>query len=162
MIRDATQADAAAIAAIYNPFVKDSAVTFEVDEVPEEEIARRIHERRTGGLPFIVWEEDGQVAAYAYASPYGTREAFARTVELSTYLDPAFNGRGIGTRIYQDLIERCRELGMHLLVGRVALPNPASQSLHAKCGFELAGVLPQAGYKFGRFHDLAYYTRLLD
>ena len=51
---------------------------------------------------------------------------------------------------------------MHLLVGRVALPNPASQSLHAKCGFELAGVLPQAGYKFGRFHDLAYYTRLLD
>ena len=84
MIRDATQADAAAIAAIYNPFVKDTAVTFEVDAVPEEEIARRIHERRTGGLPFIVWEEDGQVAAYAYASPYGAREAFARTVELST------------------------------------------------------------------------------
>lgn len=163
MIRPATPADAPAIAAIYNPYVRDTTITFETEHVSADVMAGRIREVLEGGYPYLVWTaDDGTVTGYAYAHRFHERAAYARTAELSVYLDAAHTGRGVGTQLYTELIERCRQRGIHLVVALVALPNPASAGMQARAGMELRGVLPEAGFKLGEWRDVGYYARVLN
>lgn len=163
MIRSATESDAAAIAAIYNPYVRDTTITFETEEVSVDDMAGRIRGVLAAGYPYLVWvSPDDAVLGYAYAHRFHERAAYAHTAELSIYLDAAATGRGIGTQLYAELIERCRKMGLHLVVALVALPNPASAAMQARAGLALRGVLPQAGFKQGRWLDVGYYARVLD
>ena len=160
-IRDAASKDAASIAAIYNEHVRGTIVTFELDAVGDDEMARRIADVQARGLPWLVAEEGEEVVGYAYAGPWKARAAYARTVETSIYLAGAAWGRGLGKLLYMALIERLRVAGMHALIGGVSLPNPASVRMHEALGFEYVGSFREVGCKFGRWIDVGYWQRVL-
>jgi L-amino acid N-acyltransferase YncA len=152
--------DAARICDIYNHYVRETVITFEESPVLEAEMARRISEI-TARLPWLVWETDAGVQGYAYATPWKSRAAYRHAVESSIYLAPGATGRGLGTRLYADLIADLRARGLHCVIGGAALPNPASVSLHEKLGFEKVAEFRQVGFKFGRWIDVAYWELLL-
>jgi phosphinothricin acetyltransferase len=147
--------DAAACLAIYAPFVTGSPITFEAAPPPVSEFAARI-EHYSHTHAFLVAEEDGMVAGFAYASPHRERAAYRWTAETSVYLDPNYHGRGIGTALYEQLLALLRTQGMRLALGGVTLPNDASIALHRRCGFVQIGVFPNVGWKGGAWRDVAW------
>lgn len=161
-IRDAHDGDAAAIAAIYNVHVRDTIVTFELDEVGADEMARRMAQVRELGLPWLVLEDRGIVIGYAYGGQWKARAAYARTVESSIYLGDAAIGRGLGKQLYAELIERLRDCGIHVVIGGVSLPNAASVALHEGLGFEAIGAFREVGWKLGRWIDVGYWQLRLE
>lgn len=161
-IRDAVDGDAAAVATIYNVHVRDTIVTFELDEVDANEMARRMTQVRDLGLPWLVLEEHGVVIGYAYGGQWKARAAYARTVESSIYLADAACGRGLGKCLYMELIERLRTCGIHAVIGGVSLPNAASVALHEGLGFEAIGAFREVGWKLGRWIDVGYWQLRLD
>lgn len=159
-IRAATPSDASAILAIYAPFVRDTAITFEDDVPTLQDMENRI----TGILEnhaYLVAVEDDQVVGYAYGSPFKPRSAYRFTAEVSVYIAPSHHGRGIARALYEALIAALHDRGMHTLVAIVALPNPASDALHRTCGFSKTGELHNVGYKMGGWHDVAFYEKHL-
>jgi phosphinothricin acetyltransferase len=161
IIRAAGAADAAAIAAIYEPFVTGTVITFESDPPGADEIAGRMSARPL--LPWLVAEDDGDVVGYAYCSPYRTRPAYRWSLESSVYVRDERQGQGIGRQLYARLFDEVRDLGYLLVHGAVALPNAASVALHESMGFTSIGVHTSVGYKFGRWHDVGWWQlRLAD
>ncbi|WP_430868087.1 GNAT family N-acetyltransferase [Demequina aurantiaca] len=157
MIRNATPADAVAIAALYDYYVRETVITFELDPVPAEEIARRITSVQELNLPWLVTEEDGEVVGFAYASPYRPRAAYVHSVEVSIYLRHGIQGRGVGGALYRELLARLRELPVHLALSLVALPNDASVALHERLGFTFAGTFTEVGRKFDQWIDVGHW-----
>jgi len=160
MIRPVSLSDAPAIAEIYNPYIRDTVITFEETPVTAEEIAQRI-EKVTATYPWIVWEEKGRVVGYAYGSTWRTRHAYRFAVESAIYLDLNFRGRGIGKPLYQALIQELRGRGFHSLLGCLALPNEASVALHESLDFIKVGHMKEAGWKFERWVDVGFWELLL-
>lgn len=158
MLRDCTTHDAAPLCGIYNYYVEHTIVTFEETALSPDEMARRIADV-TGRFPWLVWEQDGTVLGYAYATSWKTRSAYRHSVETTIYLDPAATGKGIGTQLYQSLLDRLRPLDIHCAVGGIALPNAASVALHEKLGFASIGQFREIGLKFGRWIDVGYWER---
>lgn len=162
MIRTALRSDAAAIARIYNHYVRTSVVTFEEQAVAPAEIAARIAEVESASLPWRVVVEDGEVAGYAYAGKWKGRCAYRFSVESTVYVDPLRLGRGLGTRLYADLLAILRQRRLHSAIGGIALPNAASVALHQKLGFRKVAHFPEVGFKFDRWIDVGYWQVLLD
>ncbi|MFO0600375.1 MAG: arsinothricin resistance N-acetyltransferase ArsN1 family B [Myxococcaceae bacterium] len=158
-IRDATVADAAAIQAIYAPYVRETFISFELEPPEPSEIARRIDEVQRQSLPWLVAVEGEQVAGYAYASRHRERAAYATSVDVAVYLAPTSRGRGLGKALYAALFERLEALGKHMAFAGIALPNEASVRLHAALGFTPVGVYREVGFKFGRYHDVGWWQR---
>ncbi len=156
LLRDCTARDATPVAAIYNHYVERTIVTFEEAAVPADEMVRRIVDV-TGRFPWLVWEQDGAVLGYAYATSWKSRSAYRHSVESTVYLRPDAMGKGIGTRLYRSLLERLRPLGVHRAIGGIALPNPASVALHERLGFVKIGQFHEIGLKFGRWLDVGYW-----
>ncbi len=160
MLRPCTPSDAAKLCDIYNYYVRETVITFEEIPVLEAEMAKRIADI-TSRLPWLVWETDGVIIGYAYASPWKPRAAYRHAVESSIYLSPQATGRGVGSRLYTALIADLRQRGLHCVIGGAALPNPASVSLHEKLGFEKVAQFRQVGFKFGQWVDVAYWELML-
>ena len=161
MIRDATAADAAAIAEIYNHYVLHTIVTFEEEVVPASEMAARIEEVYASQLPWIVAEREGKVVGFAYASKWKGRCAYRYSTETTVYLAPDQGGRGIGSELYGRLLPMLQERKLHAVMGGIALPNPASVALHEKFGMKKVAHFKEVGYKFDRWIDVAYWARLI-
>jgi phosphinothricin acetyltransferase len=161
MIRHCSTADAAQICAIYNHYVHETVVTFEESPVAEADMARRITDV-TARLPWFVWEAEGAILGYAYATPWKTRAAYRYAVESSIYLAPGATGQGLGSRLYTALIEDLRRRGLHCVIGGAALPNPASVALHERLGFSKVAEFREVGFKFGRWIDVAYWELALN
>ena len=161
MIDEVTAADAEAIAALYNPYVRNSRVTFEVDPVSTDEMMRRIGQT-TQSYPWIAWREDGRLLGYAYLARFRSRAAYDHVAESSVYLHPDATGRGIGTALYRELIARAPGCGISRIIGVIALPNESSERFHAMLGFKRTGVLEGVGCKFGELIDTAYWQLCLD
>lgn len=157
MIRDATAADAAAIADLYEYYVRETVITFELDPVPAGEIARRIGAVQEASLPWLVTVEDGEVVGFAYAAPYRPRAAYLHSVEVSIYLRQGALGRGVGGELYRELLARVRELPVHLALSLIALPNDASVALHERLGFTFVGTFTEVGRKFDRWIDVGHW-----
>jgi phosphinothricin acetyltransferase len=155
-IRDATSADAAAIASIYNWYVAHTTVTFEEEPVPAEEMARRIEALR-GAHDWLVLEGSGGVLGYAYAARYHARAAYRHATESTIYLRHGLEGQGLGTRLYGALVERTLARGYRHLIGAIALPNEPSVRLHEKLGFVKVGHFVRIGCKFGRWIDVGHW-----
>jgi L-amino acid N-acyltransferase YncA len=155
--RVATEQDLPAIKAIYDHQVLTGIATFDTEAPPLEQWAERLASDQVGDH-MLVAESHGAVAGYAYSTTYRPRPAYARTRETSVYLAPEAGGRGLGRALYDDLIARLRADGMHVALGVIALPNPASEALHRACGFERVGVLPEVGHKFDRWIDTAFWA----
>lgn len=157
MIRPATEADAAAIAAIYNPYIADTVISFEEQPVSVEEMAGRIRDILATGYPWLVMELDGGIVGYAYAGGWKTRAAYRYSVECTVYLDRGHTGKGCGKALYTALIGELKTLGIHSAIGGIALPNPASVALHESLGFRKVAEFHEVGYKFDRWIDVGYW-----
>lgn len=150
------QRDGPACAAIYAPFVHSSAVSFEEKPPDGEEFARRM--ARIGErYPYLVAEEEGAVAGYAYGTEHRARRAYRWTVEVAIYLGEDHRGRGIGRALYAALLDLLARQGLRTAVAGITLPNPASVALHEACGFEPVGVYRRVGFKQGRWCDVGWW-----
>jgi phosphinothricin acetyltransferase len=160
MIRIAHDGDAAAIHAIYAPHVESGVVTFEnvlpgVDAMRERILARLPH------YPWLVWEEAGEVLAYAYAGRFRERAAYDWIAETSIYVHPCAQRRGIARRLYETLLEAMRLQGLTQAVGVITLPGTTSVAFHESLGFAPAGVWRQCGWKLGRWWDVGVWQKEL-
>ncbi|PUA20295.1 arsinothricin resistance N-acetyltransferase ArsN1 family B [Glaciimonas sp. PCH181] len=164
IIRPATPSDAATICDIYNPYVLNTAITFETIPVTPPEMAQRITDI-TALFPWLVCiektTEGEQILGYAYATKWRTRAAYAHSVESSVYLSDAAGGKGLGTLLYKALLAELRKLSVHAVIGGIALPNPGSIALHEKMGFEKVGVFREVGKKTDTWLDVGYWQMFL-
>ncbi|MCX7218914.1 MAG: GNAT family N-acetyltransferase [Burkholderiales bacterium] len=159
-IRLVNSADAEAICNIYNYYVSNSSISFEEMEVNVSEMSRRIISV-SETLPWLVMETDGIVDGYAYATKWRERSAYRFSVELSVYLAPAAIGKGCGALLYEKLFERLTQLGVHLLIAGIALPNENSIKLHEKMGFIKVAHFAEVGFKNNQWVDVAYWQKFL-
>ncbi len=159
-IRFASLRDDAAIAAIYAPIVESTAISFEL--VPPDAAAMRARlAAQPATKPWIVAELDGAVAGYAYASAFRDRPAYRFGAEVTVYVAETARRRGVGLTLYRSLLRLLAAQGYRRAFAGIALPNDASIALHRAAGFSAAGVLHAAGFKFDRWHDVAFYERAL-
>ncbi len=135
-IRSAVEADAAALLAIYRPFVESTAVSFETVVPTVEEFADRIAKALTG-WQWLVAERDGQCIGYAYGSSHRQRQAYRWSVEVSAYVHPNHHRRGVGRALYLRLLEELAQKGFCNAYAGTTLPNEGSVALHRGVGFEL-------------------------
>lgn len=160
MIRMATVADAASVAAIYAPCCTESAISFEEVAPTVDEMARRIASTLER-YPWLVFDVDREVLGYAYAHSHRERPAYRWTAEVSCYVRQDRHRRGIGRSLYGRLFEILSELGYYRAVAGITLPNPASVALHESLGFTGVGVYHRIGYKLGAWHDTGWWEKEL-
>jgi L-amino acid N-acyltransferase YncA len=159
-VRDASAADAEACAAIYAPYVTDSAITFEIDPPGRAEMAARIAQAQSTHAWLVVEDED-RVIGYAYGGPMKPRAAYRWSCEVSVYLEPGRRRTGAGRALYEALFARLTARGYRTAVAGMTLPNPASEGLHKSLGFEPIGTYRNIGWKLDTWHDVAWVQRPL-
>ncbi|MGV8877239.1 MAG: GNAT family N-acetyltransferase [Rhodoglobus sp.] len=152
-MRDATAADAAALAAIYGHFVHNTVITFDIGEVAAETMDAKRRSAQEVGLPFLVAVDDRDNAVgYAAMFPWRLKAAYRHSVESSIYLSPAATGKGLGRALMEALIERGREAGIRELIAVISDDGAdASLHLHRALGFEPVGHLTRVGFKHDRW-----------
>jgi phosphinothricin acetyltransferase len=160
-VRDAKTEDAAACAAIYAPYVTDTAISFELDPPSADDMARRI-QAASERHAWLVLEEAGTVIGYSYAVPFRERAAYSRTCEVSVYMETGRHRTGGGRALYAALLARLAERGFHLAVAGMTLPNEASVALHRALGFEPVGTYREVGFKHGGWHDVGWMQLVLN
>ncbi len=154
VIRPATADDCGAVAAIFGYYVTNSVVTFEVTPPTVERCRGTLADVTGRGLPYLVCEQDGRVAGYAYAVPWRPKPAYRHTVEDVIYFAPEYTGRGLGRQLLGALQRECARAGLEQMIAVIAdSGNPASAALHRACGFTEAGRLRGVGRKHGRVID---------
>jgi L-amino acid N-acyltransferase len=156
MIRNAAADDAQAIAAIWNPFIRDTVVTFTDAEKGADEVAALI----AGPGAFLVWD-DGGVRGFARYFQFRGGPGYRFSQEHTILLAPGCHGRGIGRGLMTALEARARDGGHRMLVAGVSGSNPEGERFHAALGYTQVGRIPDAGWKFGRFHDLVLMQKIL-
>ena len=154
-LRPSTPDDVPAITAIYAQGVLQGTGTFELTPPTEQEMAERRREGLAKGWPWLVAERGGAVLGYAYASPFRPRLAFRYCLEDSIYLAPDAQGQGVGTLLLAELLARCEAAGARQMLAVIGdSQNLGSIGLHRRLGFEPAGRLRSAGWKFDRWLDV--------
>ncbi|MCH9638282.1 MAG: GNAT family N-acetyltransferase [Betaproteobacteria bacterium] len=157
MIREATEQDAEAITAIFNYYIRDTVITFEEDEINTGHFIERFNKVKRSGFSWLVAVDDGDVIGFAYSSKWIERAAYRNTAEVSVYLAHTVTSKGWGTKLYNALFSTLREKSIHIALGGITLPNPASVALHEKFGMEKVAHFKQVGYKFGEWLDVGYW-----
>lgn len=156
ILRAATPADAEAIAAIWNPQIRDTATTFTTEEKTVEGLAREI-----GAQPFLVVDLGGQTAGFATYTQFRRGPGYSHTMEHSLALAPWARGQGLGAALLRGLEDHARAAGVHAMMAGVSGENPAGVAFHERQGYARIAVLPEVGYKFGRWMDLVLLQKLL-
>ncbi|MCP1230148.1 GNAT family N-acetyltransferase [Acetobacter indonesiensis] len=162
-IRNATEADAASIAGIYNHAVQHTTAIWndQVVDVPNRVVW--LHDRQAAGFPVLVMQSaDGKVTGYASYGPWRAFDGYRHTVEHSVYVHPDHHRKGIGQELMSALIEEAKRQGLHIMVAGIEAGNAGSIVLHRRLGFEDTGTMQQVGCKFGRWLDLTFMTLRLD
>lgn len=167
-IRPVQQADAAALAAIYRPYVEETAITFEYEAPSAETFGQRIA-AITARYPYLVAEDAaGHPCGYAYASAFKGRAAYDWSVETSIYVARGMHGRGIGRALYERLEACLRQQNVRNLYACLAAPRPGSDRLdessrrfHERLGYRLVGTFSQCAYKFGQWYDMIWLEKFL-
>jgi phosphinothricin acetyltransferase len=161
MIRRVRASDAAAIAAIYRPYVEEARVSFELVPPDADEIAARI-DKCGDRYPYLVADDGtGQVIGYAYATAFRDRPAYRFAVETTVYLAPAVQGRGIGKALYALLLDILTAQGFVHAIGAVTTPNDASFALHGAMGYHDTGLYENIGYKLGAWAGVKLFQKTL-
>jgi len=161
-IRPAGPQDIAAITRIYADAVEHGTATFEIEPPDAAEMARRQQALLADGLPYLVAEQAGVVAGYAYAGRYHARPAYRWTLEDTIYVAPAFHRRGLGRLLMARLIVEAETRGFRQMVAVIGdSANAASIALHVAVGFRLIGTLQSVGFKHGRWRDTVLMQRPL-
>jgi phosphinothricin acetyltransferase len=160
VVRDATAEDAVACAAIYAPYVRETAISFEAEPPDAAEMARRIANAQ-GRHAWLVAEVDGRVVGYAYAVRFKDRAAYDWSCEVSAYVEGEVRGGGLGRALYTELFARLTALGYRTAAAGATLPNAASTAFHLAMGFEPVGTWRRIGWKHGEWRDVAWFQRSL-
>lgn len=162
IIRQAVESDLPSLLAIYNYEVVNSVATFDMEPKNLEQRRVWFDEHNVGNHPLIVAEVEGRVVGYASLSSYRVKEAYAATVELSVYVDVAYRGKGVATRLMDAILEMARkDESIHLVVSVITGENEASVKLHEKYGFSYCGTVHQVGFKHGRYLDIVTYELIV-
>lgn len=156
MIRDYQKEDIAALTEIYNYYVVNSIITFDHKPFTTEQYFDKI-ERISKTFPCIVFEENNQIIGFAYASKWRQKPAYNQTVESTVYLKNGNEQKGIGTRLYSELLKRLKEQEYHAVIGGISLPNEPSIEFHEKFGFKKVAHFKEVGKKFGKWIDVAFW-----
>jgi len=150
MIRFATHADIPAILGIYAPYILNTTYTFEYTVPTQTEFTDRF-DTITAQFPWLVWEEQGQVLGYAYGSAPFERAAYAWCAEVSIYLCPEIQGRGIGRRLYTALEDILWRQGYRVIYSLITSENTSSVRFHERLGYTHSFECRSCGLKFGRW-----------
>ncbi len=157
LIRAAELRDAGGVAAIWNPLIRDTTVTFTPDEKTIAEVEAMI----AGPDPMLVIEEAGAILGFARYFQFRGGAGYRFTAEHTILLAPQGRGGGRGRALMTALADHARAAGRHSLIGGVSAENAAGLAFHAACGFQVVGTVPEAGFKFGRWLDLVLMQRRL-
>ena len=160
-IRFASEKDAEAILRIYAPYIEKTAITFEYEVPSIEEFRGRIAEI-TKKYPWIVYEEEGDILGYAYSGPEYTRAAYQWTVETSVYISEKARGKGIGTALYEKILDILKKQNFCVCYVLINDDNIASIKMHEKYGFKENGYRKNCGFKFGKWHSVVFMEKKLN
>jgi phosphinothricin acetyltransferase len=162
-VRPATQDDLSAINDLYNHYVQDSHVTFDLEPTTLEVRGEWFeHYADKGPHRIFVAVDDGHVIGFASSSPFKSRPGYATSVETSVYVAPEHVGKGTGARLYDKVFDALKGEDLHRAYAGIALPNPASIALHERFGFKRVALFTEPGRKFGRYWDVAWFEKPLD
>jgi phosphinothricin acetyltransferase len=159
-IRSVEDADWPAIADLTNHYIEHTAVHFGYEPVTPTEL-RDLWWPKRDLYPFLVAADGARFLGYAKAGLWRERAAYKWTAEVGIYVARDAQRTGVGTRLYQALIDECRERGFHSLVGGITLPNEPSVRLHERVGFVKVAHFAHAGFKFGAWHDVGFWQVML-
>ena len=157
MIREAKFSDAKMIADIYNYYILNTVITFELEPIPPQEIVKRMEKYKEVG-PYLVYEENHEIIGYAYVSRFRERKAYENSVESTIYLKNGSGSQGLGSRLYGELLSNVSQQ-YHMIIAGIALPNEASVRLHERCGFIKVGCFSEVGRKFGKWIDVGFWQK---
>lgn len=160
-LRFATTADAAAMLAIYTPYVTNTTVSWEYAPPPLAEFTGRIASHAAAGFPWLCAEENGALLGYAYASRYAARRGYDYSVETTVYVSGAAHRRGAGKALYRALLALLTAQGYCTAFALITDPNPKSDAFHRALGFTKEASLPRMGYKQATWLNLGVYARPL-
>jgi len=148
------------LTAIYNYYVRNTTVTFNLKELSEKQFDKAFyHNGKLSGTYTILM--DGEIIGFGCISPFNKKEAYDRSAYVSIYLKDGFTGRGYGGKILAFLEKTAYEKGVRSFIALLCKENDRSASLFSRNGYRLAGVLKEAGEKFGRVLDVVYYQKVL-
>ena len=154
---------AQAILDIFNDAIVHSTALYDYQSRPLKGMAAWFAAKEKGQYPVVGLEDDaGQLLAFGSFGPFRAFPAYKYTVEHSVYVHKDHRGQGLGKAILMELIDAARQRDLHALMGAIDATNTGSMALHERLGFRHVGTLPQVGFKFGRWLDLAFYQLLLD
>lgn len=162
LIRDAEETDLEAILDIHNTAIREGTAIWSVNPVDLANRRAVLEERRSRNFPFLVAVEGTTLLGYATFGDFRPHDGYFKTVEHSIYVHTDHHRRGVGRALMPPLIEAAHRLGKHAMVGGIDATNTASINLHEAFGFTRVGLLPQVGFKFGRYLDLLFMQKLLD
>ena len=161
MVRSIQQTDIAEVLSIYEYYVINSAATFE-EEVPTlQEFTDRVNDILKK-YPYLVYEENGQIIGYAYASVFRTRVAYRFSTEVSVYVHKDHFHKGVGKALYAKLLSMLKKQGYHTAIGGLTLPNDNSIKLHEHFGFKKVAEFKDSGFKFGQWHSTGFWQLMMD
>ena len=167
-IRNVSLDDVKDILNIYSYYIKNTAITFEINVPKEEDFKLRIKEI-SNNYPYIVLLKDGIIKGFAYSHIYYGRDAYKYSHEVSIYIDKDSKGLGYGKKIYLELESRLKKLGIINLYAAIALPtiendkylDNASELFHLKMGYKRIGLFSKCGYKFNNWYDLIWMEKII-
>lgn len=155
-IRLAKESDSASLLAIYAPYIRDTAITFEIGIPTVQAFGQRIA-KILKKYPWLVCEVDDHPVGYAYASQFNERAAYDWSVDFSIYIDPRYHRQKIATTLYKTLSDLLRLQGFYNAYAGITMPNMKSEDFHRSFGFQPVGVYRHVGYKFGMWHDVKWF-----
>lgn len=160
MIRQVKDSDAEAMCCIYNKYITGTRITFEETPLRAGEMVSRI-KNITQNYPWLVYEDNGKIIGYTYASRWKERSAYRYSVETGIYIDSDYLGKGIGSLLKAELLKALKEKSIHSVLCGIALPNQASIALCEKYGFKKIAHFKEVGYKLDEWVDVGYWELIL-
>lgn len=160
IVRAVTIADAAALNALYNPFILETAATFETAPIDEPARRRWIEARLADPrCPGFVAEDGDRLLGFANAAPFDERQAYETSIKVSVFVAPAAQCKGVGSALYAKLFDAASRADVHRAYALIVAPNPASVALHERFGFRHVSTLDEVGRKFGRFYSVMWFEK---
>ncbi|WP_416675693.1 GNAT family N-acetyltransferase [Egbenema bharatensis] len=159
-IRSIAENDIEKITEIYNWYILNTPITFEVEAIHALEMKQRVQEKLQK-YDWLVAEVNQEIVGYAYYGAFHPRSAYSHTVESTIYLKQDQIRKGFGQLLYRELIRSATEKGFRELIALIALPNQGSITLHQKLGFSESGVLKKVGFKFEQYIDVGIWQKSL-
>ena len=162
VIRPAERSDLTRLTEIYNHYVINTPITFDLKPVTVEQRAGWFNDHNDGArYRLFVANQGGRVLGFAATGRFRDKAAYDTTVETTIYCAPEATGRGIGSMMYRTLFDAIRDEDIHRIMGGITMPNEASLKLHERFGFKQVAMFSENGRKFGRYWDVCWLERPL-